>query len=83
MQTFLRRALAFMLKLSQRTTDPLFLKSVLDNIMCCLMPTSDCCCNFILGFGVIPNGQYPQLRLLTSRNNMVSIVWGLCTGNVW
>ena len=52
MQTFLRRALAFMLKLSQRTTDPLFLKSFLD--MCCLMPTSDCCCNFILGFGVIP-----------------------------
>ena len=31
----------------------------------------------------ISNGRYPQLRILTSRNNMASIVWGLCTENVW
>ena len=27
--------------------------------------------------------QYPHLRLFTSRNNMASIVCGLCTENVW
>jgi len=27
------------------------------------------------------NGQYPQLRFMTSQNKMALEVWGLCTEN--